>query len=296
MAFYERELPLYRVHYYNEFVYKIVKYKRRYSGFGRLPEEREEAPEGKFSQALSRARSKLLQYALCNEWDFFATITVSPERFERTDLQSIHKYLSQWFLDYRKRYGSEVKYVLVPEVHKKGGWHFHGFIRGIKAEHLSRFVAGVHPVKLVNGDYYNFGRLSEAVGYVSLSPVKNSVGASFYMMKYITKEMVVSGYYEHLYFACRGLNTARPAADVYAYNQRLEGLLQAENDFSCTGWAIGEGIDWKFPFTLEFAEFPVDYELTPFTDEQIMNAVSSVEEDYEQMKIAGWCSGNIPVL
>ena len=221
MAICEVERPLYTIHYYSEFVYKVVKFKRSGSSvYLGSSEDREEA-RGKFSQALSRARSMLLQYALCNKWDYFITVTVNPDRFHREDLPAIRKYLSQWFRDYRKEWGA-IKYVLVPELHKKGGWHFHGFISGIAPQHITRFVAGIHPFRLVHGDYYNFPRLSQAIGFVSLSPVLNPIGAAFYMTKYITKDIAVSGYYDHLYYVCRGLNTARPVADVYQYSQKLE--------------------------------------------------------------------------
>lgn len=298
MTFYEQEQPLYRIHYYNDFVFKVVKFKRASSSFVRLSDDREgerEDIDGKLSQALSRARSMLLQYALCNRWDYFITITVDPERFDRDDLHGIRKYLAQWVRDYRKQYGSEFKYVLVPELHKKGGWHFHGLVSGIRSDHLSDFILGLHPTDLVRGQYRNFGLLSKAVGFCSLSQIKNLLGASFYMTKYLTKDMVVSGFYEHLYFACRGLHKSRPVSELYHYDSSLEDLLQVESDYCCSGWAIGRDLPLDFLEIVENEEYSVIPKLLPLSDLQIAFAVSSVEEDFEQLKLAGWCNGNMPV-
>lgn len=165
MQTYGCELPLYRIHMYNEFVYKVVKFKRSPSPSVHVtPEESREDPDGKFSQSYSRARSMLLQYALCNTWDYFITITVDGKLHNRYDLGSTRSLLSQWFLDYRKKYGVNIKGVLVPELHKDGAIHYHGFISGIKPDHLTRFVRGLHPLRLVSGDYFNFGLLAQDFG------------------------------------------------------------------------------------------------------------------------------------
>lgn len=259
MPVYERELPLYRIHYYNDFVYKVVKFKRSSMPSVHVtPEESREDPDGKFSQSYSRAKNILLQLALCNKWDYFITVTLDERLHNRYDINGAMSALVRWMIEYRREYKTNVKYVFIPEFHKKGGVHFHGFISGVRPDHLTAFVRGLHPLRLVDGDYFNFGLLAKDFGFVSLCPVKNPIGAAFYMTKYITKEMARSGYYEHLYAPSRGLNRSRPTADCYAYNSVLESYLQSESDFCCTGWAIGGSIDWTFPFSIDHAEIIVD--------------------------------------
>ena len=260
----ERELPLYSVKYYNEFVYKIVKYKR--SSFPSVhvtPEESREDPDGKFSQSYSRAKSVLLQLALCNKWDYFITITLNAELHDRYDIDHAMSDIVRWMIEYRREYDAKVKYVLIPEYHKKDkAVHFHGFISGVKPEHLSTFIRGIHPLRLVSGGYLNFGLLAQDFGFVSLLEVKNPIGAAFYMTKYITKEMARSGFYEHLYTASRGLNRARTTAYSYCYDPVLESYIQNESDFVCTGWAIGRTVDWTFPFSIAHAEIVLDDHLS----------------------------------
>lgn len=247
MTISEQISPLYTVYYYTDFLYRVVKFKRSSDGIRILdPDKPDELPMEKFMQSYCRARSMVLQYALCNDWDYFITITVNPDRFDRWDLDRIYSYMSQWFRDYRKKHGKScIRYVLVPEHHKDGAWHFHGLISGIPRKHISDFVPGIHPQKLVVAGYKNWGPLANAVGFVSLSPLRNPVGAAFYVVKYITKEHARSDFYQHLYYCSRGLKTAHPVADCYTYDSGLESALEFENDFCACGWV--READFTFP-------------------------------------------------
>lgn len=284
------ELPLYRVHYYNEFVYRVIKFKRSQMPSLHVPQERtpdDSEPDGKFSQSYSRAKNVLLQLALCNRWDYFITVTLDAKLHDRYNVNLAMSDLVRWMIEYRREYDQPIKYVLIPELHEKGGVHFHGFISGIRPDHLSRFISGLHPRYLVEGDYYNFGLLAQSFGYVTLLPVKNPIGAAFYMTKYITKHMIQSGYYEHIYTASRGLNRSRCTAYCYAFDPVLESYLQGESDFCCYGWAIGGTVDWTFPFSVDHAEIVVDDYLS-FSGgdaETIEACVSAFGEIFESVQI-----------
>lgn len=243
----EKIQPLYTVYYYTDFLYRIVKFKRNTGGISLCDFDDSESPIDKFSQSYCRARSMVLQYALCNQWDYFITITVNPDNFDRWSLDEIYKYMSQWFRDYRKKYLYNIRYVIVPEHHKDGAWHFHGLISGIDPRHITNFVRGMHPQKLIDAGYKNFPLLGHAVGYVSLSPVRNSLGVAFYVTKYVTKENARSGFYEHLYYCSRGLRTARPVSDCYVYEPALEKCLEFDCDFCACGWV--RDADWTFPMS-----------------------------------------------
>lgn len=275
--------PLYTVYYYTDFLYRVVKFKRRSDGF-RLVEADGEGPQERFMQSYCRSRSMVLQYGLCNSWDYFITITVSPKRFDRWNLDKIYRYLAQWFRDYRKRYRVELAYLLVPEHHKDGAWHFHGFIRGVVSSHLSRFVRGIHPEKLVLGNYLNWGHLGVSIGYVSLAPLRDPVGAAFYVVKYITKEHAHDDFYQHLYYHSQGLKTAKPVLDCYCYNNTLESCLQHESDFCFCGWAKNSDFTW--PYSLSGCEARFLEDLTPL-DETALDCAPD-ELDFVQVSIQEW--------
>lgn len=278
----EKLQPLYTVYYYTDFLYRVVKFKRRSDCIRVSDQEEVELPLDKFAQSYCRARSMVLQYSLCNKWDYFITITVDPKKFDRWCLDDIYKYMSQWFRDYYKKYGSKIRYVLVPEHHKDGAWHFHGLISGICPSHISSFVPGIHPQKLIVAGYQNFGKLASVVGYTSLSPLRNPVGAAFYVTKYITKEHARSGFYEHLYYCSRGLSTARPVADCYFYEPRLEDSLEFDCDFCACGWLRNE--DFSFAM-LDYFE-PRNFDsFIPVPEQEL-----SVEHNlsFVQLSIADW--------
>lgn len=256
----ERILPLYTVYYYTDFLYRVVKFKRCRDGLA-LHDPAEE-PQERFLQSYSRSRSKVLQYALCNDWDYFITITVNPERFDRWKLDDIYSRLYDFFRMYRARYGP-VSYLLVPERHEDGAWHFHGFIRGILDCHLSSFIPGVHPQKLIRAGYLNFGVLADVIGYVSLSQFRDPVAAGFYITKYITKEHAHDDFYQHLYYHSQGLKTARPVADCYTSNLALDNCLSFESDYVCCGWARLKSPDFTFPLGLDGCEPREFADLTP---------------------------------
>ena len=76
----------------------------------------------------SRAKNKIRDYAMVNQdLKFFVTYTLSPKLAEdRYDEKKIYKQMRDWLSDRVKR--NDLKYVLVPEEHKDGAWHFHGFV------------------------------------------------------------------------------------------------------------------------------------------------------------------------
>lgn len=80
-------------------------------------------PEDNIKRSKRRALNKLSDYILCNAFDCFVTLTLSPDEIDRHDYSAVIKKLSA-YLDNRVRRNG-LKYVGVPELHKKGGLHFH---------------------------------------------------------------------------------------------------------------------------------------------------------------------------
>lgn len=127
----------------------------------------------KTERSARRARSQLREYALANEWDWFVTLTLDKTKIDRYDIAEITKKLNSWLSNQVKRYG--LKYVLIPELHKDGGVHFHGLFSGGSlapccSGHVDR---GGHDVYNLERWPYGFttairlyGEFERAVGYV----------------------------------------------------------------------------------------------------------------------------------
>lgn len=157
---------------------------------------------GKLTNNLSRAKGKVFEYAMCNDFDYFITLTLNREYHNASDLSLYIKKLGQFIRNYRSKFNVNIQYILIPEKHKDGNWHMHGLIRGIPDSHF-------HINK--NG-YLDWAAYSDRFGYCSLSKVQNNVAVSKYITKYISKSFNEGGGVternKKLYYNSRGLEKA----------------------------------------------------------------------------------------
>lgn len=83
----------------------------------------------------SRKRSLdcLFGYALANEWQYFVTLTFNNDTGQKYN----NKYVKMCWRNFRtklQRKFPSIKILLVPEYHKKGGLHFHGFFGNVNID------------------------------------------------------------------------------------------------------------------------------------------------------------------
>lgn len=78
-------------------------------------------------RSVRRSRTTVKDYVKTNpELKYFVTYTLDPGKINRYDEKEIYKKIRSWLMNNVNRRG--LKYILVPEKHKDGAWHFHGFI------------------------------------------------------------------------------------------------------------------------------------------------------------------------
>lgn len=156
-----------------------------------VPQERRAAEGGEAvgsERSLLRARNKIFDIALCNEWEFFVTLTLSDSSIERYNPQVVSKAVKQWCRNMQYRHG--MRYVLIPELHKDGAVHLHGLMSG-----------DIAAVKAVTPDgkpiYQNRRRVWNVTrwkyGYSTATKTGNGLAAAKYITKYITKSMSGGG-------------------------------------------------------------------------------------------------------
>jgi len=198
----------------------------------------------KLSSNIVRARSKIREYGLCNPWEFFVTMTINPEYFNRYNLKEFKKVLSQWIRNYNKKYGTNIKYLLIPEKHKNGAWHLHGFIMGLPKEHLTPFTLEQKlpqyiREKLLKGEEaYDWRAYQERFGWVNVEPIRSREKATSYITKYITKDLeaTVTELGAHLYYCSQGLERAK---EVKKGAMAATITPDYENDFCKVNWFDG---------------------------------------------------------
>lgn len=164
----------------------------------------------KFLNNIIRARSKILEYAMCNDFDFFFTGTLDSSKYCRDDLETFYTDFSRFIRNIRGYYNCDIKYLFVPELHKDGkSWHIHGLISGIPENQLFCFSPEIHPLHLVKKNYLYWDKYLSKFGFCSLAPIKSKTAVSRYITKYITEELgdsIPKG--SHMYYCSRGLETS----------------------------------------------------------------------------------------
>ena len=168
----------------------------------------------KLEESICRTRSKIFELAFCNPWSWFFTGTLDPKKYDRTDLKKFHSDLTNWLRQYNRYHGTQIKFLLIPELHSDGkSWHMHGFFYDLPQEHLTRFQIGDRmgkalAEKVKNGDeVYNWSAYHKKFGFCDLEPIRNAEAVSKYITKYISKNLAtsVTELNAHMYYHSRGL-------------------------------------------------------------------------------------------
>lgn len=168
----------------------------------------------KLENNLSRAKSMVRDLAMCNDWDWWCTLTISKDKHDRSDLKAYRKAFYKWVFNMNKRQVRaglpKIQYLLVPEKHKDGMWHMHGFLKGVQGVEKNGF------------GYLDWSEYQAKFGYISLAPIKNQSKASNYIVKYMTKDVQksVTEMGEHLYVASKGLKRPKIIKTGVPFSER----------------------------------------------------------------------------
>ena len=178
---------------------------------------------GKSFNTVKRARETIFEYASCNDFDYFMTLTIDDKKQEHSkSLDELYPIISQWFRDYKKKH-KDFTYLLVPEPHKKEDedglkrWHFHGLVKGIPKEDLIQFSEEHKGSKYINkrvkkGDVlYDWKNWYKRFGFNDIEPIKDKKAVEKYITKYVVKELGqnIKKPNSHLYYCSKGLKKAQ---------------------------------------------------------------------------------------
>lgn len=220
----EVEFPLYTISCYRENLFRVVKRCFTPSQVARSQKGESQSYEVKLSSAVYRARSMVREYALCNDWDFFCTFTLSKLKIDRYDLKTILLSLMKWLDNRRQRNYPNLRYLLIPEPHEDGAWHLHGFFSGVPLSPLPDWA----PRDLLEGGYQEWTDYRLRFGWNSFAPIRSAEAVAFYVTKYITKNLANSAVPVgvHLYYHSRGLRRALKVGYRYWASPLLDGCLK----------------------------------------------------------------------
>ena len=175
----------------------------------------EKHTEKRFEAAVSRAKARIFELAMCNEFTFFCTFTQDEKMRNRFDLAAFRKDLAQLIrnINRGRAENEKIKYLLIPEKHKNGAWHMHGLMMNLGEKDLRAFTLKERLPKKIRAQIekgvavYDFTRYRRAFGFFTCTEIANKTAVSKYITKYISKDLSAtareSG--QHLFFASQGL-------------------------------------------------------------------------------------------
>lgn len=175
--------------------------------------------ERSLASSLNRTRNEIYRWARQCRWEWFVTLTFDGAKTERESYSACMERTAKWFNNQKQRHAPELKYLYVPEQHKKGGWHIHGVMADTGSMLITdsgrvsfhgkacRRNAGNSMCPVI----YNLS--GWRYGFSTATEVADAHRVSTYILKYITKELVADTPYRHRYFRSR--NLPKPEEHTY---------------------------------------------------------------------------------
>jgi hypothetical protein len=181
------------------------------------------------SRSANRRKKELWDILACNDFDYSVTLTFAPNEIERLDDTKTRKAFSQW-ANYIKKQYPNMRYVSVPEYHKKGGLHYHLLVGSITENELG-LIDSNHKTK--SGEtVFNITKWS--LGFSTATKIIDPDKTKSYIAKYITKgEFDLRFFRKRRFYASHNIN--RP---IIEKRQFPDYLHIPENSIDMTEYTV----------------------------------------------------------
>ncbi len=182
--------------------------------------------------SMNRTKNQIYSYARANRWEWFLTLTFSPQEVDRKDYAACTKLLSKW-LNNARRTAPLLKYLFVPEQHKDGAWHFHGLMSDTGS------LAFLESGHFTRSGQVIYNLLDYGCGFSTATRVMDTDAVSWYITKYITKDMCALTPGRKRYWHSRNLDTPdmeyflMESADCLALEEELREDCRWEKYVEC---------------------------------------------------------------
>lgn len=167
--------------------------------FAPSKKEKQESSLHSFYVSRNRTKQKIYNYARANKWDWFFTFTFNPKIVDSYNYDELTEIMHSWLRFMSDNNKSNIlKYLIVPELHKSGRWHFHGLFTGLDYSAWKLTYSGHNVIhKYVKDGKAHYKKTDEPIfnisgfpyGWTTATSVKDTKRVSHYIVKYITKDM-----------------------------------------------------------------------------------------------------------
>ena len=160
----------------------------------------EKLKEENARRSFNRTKQTIFTYSRCANWEKFITVTFNGDLVDRYNFDECSRLIRKW-LNNQRRNAPELKYLIVPELHKDGAIHFHGLLANTGNIKFSDSGKRTRDKSTI----YNISKWN--YGFTTAIEVHDTHGISKYLAKYITKELCDITTGKHRYFASNNLDT-----------------------------------------------------------------------------------------
>lgn len=170
---------------------------------------------------ITRAKNTITDLALANDFQYFFTLTFNTS-YDRFNLDELRRQWKMRLRLIREIYHIELKYLIVPEQHKNGAWHFHGF-----------FTKEIEKSFKLNENGYVCIRELEKLGFHNIQKIEKRERVASYVTKYVSKNLAngIKGF-QHSYFSSIGLSKGISGEDIIYNNETFNNkFFDYGNDF-----------------------------------------------------------------
>lgn len=196
------------------------------------------------ARAVHRATAAIRDIVLCNEWDFWVTLTIDAAAVDRYDWEAQQRKLRPILGNLVQRHGC--RYVLIPELHQDGAIHYHGFVAGMRAEWSGTMQPpdGGKPRRVKSADraqreaegWHDVFNLPEwPLGFsTAIRLYGDRLAAARYACKYATKMLSEGAKIGGRYYLSGGKMQRKPErhlTDIDPEDLRAAGAWEGELDF-----------------------------------------------------------------
>ena len=162
------------------------------------------------------------------------TFTFSQKRVDRYSYDECVNKLKNWLINVR-RSSPALSYLVVPERHKDGAWHFHGLFSNLNDRQIvwtGKYV--IKRVRMLNRSkyvrtsdkIYKFG--SYKLGWMTATKIREKERVTSYITKYVTKDLCNASYGRKRYWCSR--NLLLPVEETYYLDATDRFILSTELD------------------------------------------------------------------
>lgn len=214
-------------------------------------EQFQEKRDRSLRASLNRSKRMIYDYGRSNIWEWFVTFTFQPvESFDKYNYLECKDKVTEWFRNVRRRYCHDIKYLIVPEQHSSGAWHFHALMsncdnltfekavnnqRYLKVDGSYVYDEKGHRVpnkyfgnflrtRYPDGDFiYNIKEFQS--GFTTATRITDTFKTVSYLVKYITKELCECTFGKRRYLPSNNLELPKVTTGMYAPDA-LDVVLQ----------------------------------------------------------------------